>query len=65
MVHCERMDMLCALGTDFDPMQSCSCVSRDVIKEEYYPEWATDVDIKDAVSAGYERALNPSPLPEP
>lgn len=38
----------------------CECVDSQEIKEELYPDWATDEDIRSAYSAMYER-----PKPEP
>jgi hypothetical protein len=40
--------MLCGENEDFHPWKQCVCENIDDIKQEVYPEWATQLDIDNA-----------------
>jgi len=49
---------------DFHPLRQCECADIDDIKQEVYPEWATQCDIDNAEREGMEHYwVGPEPEP--
>lgn len=48
-----RCDAFCLdLDSEMDPRQDCECVDSQVLKDELYPDWATEDDIQKADAVG-------------
>ena len=43
---------------DFHPLKQCSCDSKENIKKDVYPDWATPLDIENAEREGLYRQWN-------
>ena len=56
--------MLCPEDQEFHPLSNCECGSSQKIKDELYPEWASDLDIQFARDAGMDRFW-PKTIEEP
>lgn len=46
---------MCGEGQEFHPLKQCECASKESIREEFYPAWASDIQIDFANEAGLQR----------
>jgi len=47
---------MCEVGSAFDPRLGCKCQDASELRDDLYPSWATEDDIRKAVNASWSAA---------